>query len=412
MEVPNIVNREFRDCAEKFLQYLENMSYQTDTLDNYRRILVRIDHFMTVRNIVNYTVDTGQAFCEEQVSLQTASRKSSNAIRTAVMRFNDFLLGKPYVMQHSSHCEPALSGEFDQCLSAYLLHCRQSGNKETTIRRKRGFLVPFLHQCQKFGFEEIRSVNASIIVRVCMLVENKEAFAVIRDFLRFLCAEGIVPRDMSVIVPRYKRAFKIPSTYSNEEILRMEQMIDRTSPTGIRDYAMILLVTRLGMRSGDIAELELQSIDYNSEKIHFVQQKTGTEMYLPLLPEIKEAICGYIHEVRPVCSSPKLFLRISAPYAPITTSVIRFAVNRYLRMAGIDTSGKHHGPHAFRASLASSMVNENVPYEAIRGILGHKDPDAVKHYAKLDIEQLRKCAIPVPPPTGAFQTFLEGGLNK
>ena len=81
-------------------------------------------------------------------------------------------------------------------------------------------------------------------------------------------------------------------------------------------------------------------------------------------------------------------------------------------MDSIDTKGKHHGPHALRASLASSMVNENVPYEAIRGILGHKDPDAVKHYAKLDIEQLRKCAIPVPSPTGAFQAFLEGGLNK
>lgn len=412
MEVPNIENQEFRYCAEKFLQYLENMSYQAGTLDNYRRVLVRIDRFMMVRNIVNYTVDTGQAFWEEQVSLQTASRKSCNAIRTVVMRFNDFLLGRPHVMQHSSHCEPALSDEFDQCLSSYLLHCRQSGNKEITIRGKRGFLVPFLHQCQNLGCEEIRSVNASMIIRVCMLVENKDAFAVIRDFLCFLCVEGIIPYDMSVIVPRYKRPFKIPSTYSNEEILQMEQMIDRTSPTGIRDYAMILLATRLGMRSGDIAELELQSIDYNSEKIHFVQQKTGTEMYLPLLPEIKNAIYIYIHEVRPACSSPKLFLRISAPYAPITTSVIRFAVNRYLRMAGIATSGKHHGPHALRASLASSMVNENVPYDAIRGILGHKDPDAIKHYAKLDIEQLRKCAIPVPPPTGAFQTFLEGGLNK
>ena len=412
MEVPNIENREFRYCTKKFLQYLENMSYQGGTLDNYRRILVRIDHFMTVRNIANYTVDTGQAFCEEQVSLHTASSKSINAIRTVVTRFNDFMLGKPYVMQHSPHREPVLSDEFAQCLSAYLSHCRQSGNKETTIRGKRGFLVSFLYQCQKLGCNEIRDVNASMIVRVCMLFENKDAFAVIRDFLRFLCVNSIIPHDLSVIVPHHKRSFKIPSTYSSEEILKMEQMIDRTSPTGIRDYAMILLATRLGMRSGDIAELELQSIDYISGKIHFVQQKTGTEMYLPLLPEIKDAIHVYIHKVRPVCFSPKLFLRISAPYAPITTSVIRFAVNRYLHMAGIDTKGKHHGPHALRASLASSMVNENVPYEAIRGILGHKDPDAVKHYAKLDIEQLRKCAIPVPSPTGAFQAFLEGGLNK
>lgn len=148
----------------------------------------------------------------------------------------------------------------------------------------------------------------------------------------------------------------------------MEQMIDRTSQTGIRDYAMILLATRLGMRSGDIAELELQSVNYSIEQIHFVQKKAGTEMSLPLLPEIKDAIQVYSHEVRPASSSSKLFLRISAPYAPITTTVIRFAVNRYMHMAGIDTRGKHHGHHALRASLASSMLNENVPYEAIRWI--------------------------------------------
>lgn len=412
MKIPNIKNQEFRDLTRLFLQYLEDMSYQATTLDNYRRVLVRIDHFMLERRITNYTVDTGQAFWEEQVSSQKASSKSSNAIRTIVTRFNDFLLGNPHVIQHSTHCDFVLSDEFDQCLSAYLLHCRQSGNKEPTIRKKYGFLVSFLNQCQKFGCEEIRAINASVVVRACMLVENKDAFAVIRNFLRFLCVKSIIPQDLSVIVPHYKRSFKIPSTYSNEEILRMEQMIDRTSPIGIRDYAMILLATRLGMRSGDIAELELQSINYIVKQIHFVQQKTGTEMSLPLLPEIKDAIHVYIHEVRPACSSSKLFLRISAPYTPITTSVIRFAVNRYMHMAGIDTRGKHHGPHALRASLASSMVNENVPYETIRRILGHKDPDAVKHYAKLDIEQLRRCAIPVPPPTGVFHVFLKGGLQK
>lgn len=412
MEVPNIENRKFRDCAERFLQYLEDMSYQNTTLDNYRRVLARIDHFMSERNITNYTVGTGQAFCEQQASLRKSGNKSINAIRTIVMRLNDFLVEKPCVMQHSPRCNLVVSDEFAQCLSAYLLHCRQSGNKETTIRGKRSFLLSFLHQCQKFGCKEIRAVNASIIVRVCMLVENKDAFAMIRDFLRFQCVNSIIPQDLSVVVPHYKRSFKIPSTYSNDEILRMEQMIDRTSPTGIRDYAMILLATRLGMRSGDIAELELQSVNYSTAQIHFIQQKTGTEMSLPLLPEIKDAIHVYIHEIRPASSSSKLFLRISAPYTPITTSVIRFAVNRYMHMAGIDTRGKHHGPHALRASLAGSMVNENIPYEAIRSILGHKDPDAVKHYAKLDIEQLCRFAIPGPSPTGAFQAFLKGGLQK
>ena len=117
----------------------------------------------------------------------------------------------------------------------------------------------------------------------------------------------------------------------------------------------------------------------------------------------------YIHHSRPASSESRIFLRSSAPYTPITTSVIRFAVTKYFKKAGVDTTGKKHGPHVFRSSLASSMVNDGHSYESIRAILGHTDPDAVKHYAKLDIEKLRTCALPVPPTSGSFLRFLKGG---
>ena len=102
----------------------------------------------------------------------------------------------------------------------------------------------------------------------------------------------------------------------------------------------------------------------------------------------------------------------NAPYKGITTSVLRFATSKYFGLAGVDVSGKKHGPHTFRSSLASSMVNDDVPYEAVRAILGHSDPDAIKHYAKLDIEKLRECAIEVPKPSGSFKTFLDGGRQS
>ena len=80
-------------------------------------------------------------------------------------------------------------------------------------------------------------------------------------------------------------------------------------------------------------------------------------------------------------------------------------------MAGIDITEKKHGPHTFRSSLANSMINDDVPYEAVTKILGHTDSDAIKHYAKLDLEKLRECAIEVPGPSGTFKAFLDGGTN-
>jgi integrase len=163
------------------------------------------------------------------------------------------------------------------------------------------------------------------------------------------------------------------------------------------------------MRSSDIVNLTLDDLDFDNEKLCFFQQKTGTALELPMLPEIKEALESYIHNGRPQSSEKRIFIRQHAPYQSITTSVLRFETSRYFRAAGIDITGKKHGPHTFRSSLVSSMVNDSIPYEAVRKILGHSDPSAIKHYAKLDIEILRHCAIEVPEPSDKFKEFLDGG---
>lgn len=210
-------------------------------------------------------------------------------------------------------------------------------------------------------------------------------------------------------MPYYRRSINVPITYTQEEILQIEEVIDRTSEIGKRNYAMLILATRLGMGSGDIVKLSLGELDFKHNKIAFMQQKTGEALQLPMLRVVREALIDYINIARPKVTGNTVFLRYNAPYQEITTSVLRFETAKYFKMAGIDISGKKHGPHTFRSSLASSMVNDNVPYEAVRKILGHSNPDAIKHYAKLDIEKLRECAIEVPKPSGLFKTFLDGG---
>jgi len=241
------------------------------------------------------------------------------------------------------------------------------------------------------------------------MTKNKDSWAVVRDFLRFLSKTGCIETDLSTFVPHHKHILNIPATYSVEEIHRFEGAIDQSSDIGKRDYAMMLLATRLGIRSGDIVRMTMENFDFEHDKICFSQQKTGEILRLPMLSDIKTALMDYIANARPATKDKVIFIRHNAPYQGITTSVLRFTVTKYFYKAGIDTTAKKHGPHVFRSSLASSMINGNIPYETVRKVLGHSDLDAIKHYARLDIEKLRECAIEVPEPTGTFLAFLNGG---
>jgi site-specific recombinase XerD len=277
------------------------------------------------------------------------------------------------------------------------------------VKAKACCLRQFLKDCIALGCTGIRGLNAAHVTRACLRVKDKDSWAVIRAFLKFLAVMGTVETDLSTLVPHHKQPFKVPVTYSVEEISKIENIIDRSTDIGKRDYAMLLLATRLGLRSCDIVNITLDDLDFANDRLDLVQWKTGESLVLPLLPEIQEALEDYISNGRPKTLERSVFIRQNAPYQHITTSVLRFETSKYFREAGIQITGKKHGPHTFRSSLASSMVNDAIPYEAVSKILGHSDPDAIKHYANLDIEILRQCAIEVPEPSGNFKEFLQGG---
>jgi integrase len=214
--------------------------------------------------------------------------------------------------------------------------------------------------------------------------------------------------DYSGIIPKHSRGKVLPTIYSADEVRRLEATVDQSTNAGMRDYAVLLLATRLGLRSGDIVGLTYDNVDFVGNSISLTQEKTKHPLTLPLLPEIRTALKEYIQYARPDSNSNFIFLSANAPFSRMTTSAMRHALTASFISAGINISGKKHGPHSLRSSLASSMVNDGVPYEVIRRLLGHHDPNAVKHYAKIDIENLRSCAIDVPRPSGNFKAILEG----
>ncbi len=172
---------------------------------------------------------------------------------------------------------------------------------------------------------------------------------------------------------------------------------------------MILLASRMGMRSGDIVKLKIGDVKDRSE-LNIIQEKTGNILHLPLIKEVRSAIEDYL-SVRPSSPIEQIFINVCAPYHAVTTSTRRKALKKYMGLAGIDPGNRKCGPHALRASLASSMVNDDISYETVRKVLGHSSNNAVKHYARIDVEKLRRYSLTPPAPAGRFHAFLYGEVK-
>lgn len=302
---------------------------------------------------------------------------------------------------------PALPPGFEELLGDYRQHCRGNGLRERSIELYEKECRWFLHNLADCGCVEASRITASGVVTACLGLTSNSYLATMRTFLRYCADSGRADRDYSYVIPPYKRPQPIPSVYSEEEIRRMETAVDRNIPVGKRDYAIILLASRLGFRLEDIRTMSFDELDFEGDAIRLIQEKTLARLELPMVPELKTALLDYIQNGRPDVDG--VVFRISyPPYSQMTKTGVDACFFRAFRKAKIECGNRGRGPKAFRSSLASSMVNDGIPYEAVRKTLGHIDPNAISHYARLDIERLRFYALPVPKATGAFADFLTG----
>lgn len=301
-----------------------------------------------------------------------------------------------------------LNPEMDALLARYLEDGQRKGLQESTLHLHDKIGHYFLSAVIETGCMKSQDINAQSIGIACLRISSKWYLSHIRTFLRYAYHSGYTDRDYSGVVPLFKRPQPYPSVYTEEEILKIENSVDQNSPHGKRDYAALLLATRLGIRSGDISAMMFKELDFEGDLIRLTQHKTGIAIELPMVPDVKGALRRYLQEERADCDSPYVFLRIVPPYSHISVQAITKIVRAAIAAAEIDPNGRKQGPHAFRSSLASSMVNDNIPYEVVRKTLGHTDQNAIRSYARLDLEQLRGYAVPVMEATGTFAAFLEG----
>jgi len=220
---------------------------------------------------------------------------------------------------------------------------------------------------------------------------------VFRNFFSFLYERGYTAHDLAPMLPKVRtpRNASIPYVWSKADIKKLLGAVDRDDPKGKRDYAILLIAIRLGLRIGDIRSLKQSSIDWNRKTINLKMSKTGQPIELPLLKDIGWAIIDYLQNGRPATNSECLFVRHRAPFNAFGgRNAFNKELHRYILKAGLNMSGdQRHGMHSLRSTLAGNMLEIKSPLPIISEALGHQSVNTTSIYLKIDIEGLRKCAL-------------------
>ncbi len=218
----------------------------------------------------------------------------------------------------------------------------------------------------------------------------------LRSFLRYLRHQGKVTIDLAVCVPTVARwSFAtLPKFLPAGTVQRVLDCSDRRTPIGRRDYAILLLLARLGLRACEIVALNLEDIDWEKARIT-IRSKGGRWAQLPLPTDVGEALALYLRHGRPSCSCRRVFIRGRAPRIGFANSIaVSTLVMRALERAGVDSARK--GAHLFRHSLARDMIRQGASLDEIGELLRHQSPNTTAIYAKVDLPALRPLALPWP----------------
>jgi site-specific recombinase XerD len=223
----------------------------------------------------------------------------------------------------------------------------------------------------------------------------------LRSFFRFLLLCAKVQVDLAACVPTVAnwRLSSVPKYLAEEEIQRLLEACDRRTSTGRRDYAVLLLLARLGLRAGEVVVLEIDDIDWRAGEM-LVRGKGLIHDRLPLLTEPGEALATYLRTDRPGSLTRRVFVRMKAPHTgfagPSTVSTI---VRRALERAGLHPPTQ--GAHLLRHTLATTMLQQGASMDEIAEVLRHRSPNTTEIYAKVDLSGLRSLAQPWPNLGGA-----------
>lgn len=391
------------------LYQLLRLRYSRNALKRYRTVWQRFTAYcreegkvggyseeMATRFIKKY-----QAARSERLTAQTSWRRHVNFDVLVLRAFAlDGRVDRPVVYSLQLHVPQAMR----KPLADFEQFCRERLHlRPTSLKERIRTVVVFLNYLGANGITALEQLQPAQVTSFVISRGPRgprtasRGTSDLRSFLRYLLQRQIVNRDLTQVLPTIRVPLDgtIPSVWDPELLRKLLDVIDRTSPRGKRDYAILLLASRLGLRVGDIRALRLDDLKWDTATIEIRQSKTGGPLCLPMSEDIGEALIDYLKAGRPQTPHREVFLRARPPFTPISTeSRLHNVISEWRTRAGIEfRTPQRSGLHSLRHTLATRLLQRETPLHVISDILGHATSASTMIYAKADVESLRAAAL-------------------
>lgn len=390
---------------------LVRLGYKASTMVWYRSCWRRLGRFFASRGVQEFSLDLAMAWVDQACGgffdkEQAGTLKATDVylFRVAQM-LNDFAVHGAVLRRYSRTVDKLAVGEAD-VVAQFQEWLRAGGCAASTVRAYGTVAGEF---CAFTGGRGgLAGLDAGVIAAFVATLAGYQAKTVehklcaVRSLLRFAAREGLVDGAVLEAVPAAKstRQARVPSVWDRADVAKILEAVDRGNPCGKRDYAIILLITRLGLRGIDVKRLRFADLDWPGNRLSVVQAKTGHRVQLPLLKDVGWAIIDYIRHGRPPSECPQVFLRHTAPIGPFSDQDhLHQILVKHARTAHVPLGeNRRHGMHSLRHTLATRLLEGGTPIEQISDILGHQTVTATGAYLKSSLRLLAQCALDPDAP--------------
>ncbi len=397
---------DFKTQIKEIRREAIELGYAISTMDSYERIWNKFIEWKQEEHFVYQEEDYSKFLLEYyhfDVSTYTSKSKSRDQQLMRSKRIlDDFDTYKDCIQRrclpNALYCE--YPKEWNPVVEKYLTYCKEEKyNADRSIKTKQDYLTRLLSYFSQHGIIELKDLSRQDIVSFVNEVIEKgnvskrRNFYILRDFLQYLFIEGISLEDLSIYVPKIKstKRKKLPVYFKQEEIEEKLNEIPRERKIEKRDYAIILIAARLGLRVSDILNIRFKDIDWEQHQLHIIQPKTKHLNILPLSKEVGWAIIDYIQHARPVCKNEYLFVKMRHPFEKMEKF---HNFNKYFETEEIENTKK--GIHNLRHSLAKNMLDNDIPLHTISSVLGHQSLETTSNtYLSIDAKHLKGCSLEV-----------------
>jgi len=404
METKLLIN----ELVAKVLKELERLNYSYNSLCGFLAFYKKVISFFKEENESYFSEELGRAFLKEKYNctinyyIEAMPKSCKEPIRK-IRILGDYQLHGVIIRRIVKKPGYVKPPQFEKELTAYEKECENNDYSKRGLRTRIQRLFFFIDYLDARGIQNVNYITSEMIsdyVKTIFAHHEKSIASILttlRVFLRFLYFNQYTDKDLSLKVPQQSKYYypAVPAVWNKGDVMHMLESIDRGNPTGKRDYAILLLVARLGIRAGDIKGLKLSDINWQLKTIEIRQNKTKNSVTYPILNDIGWALIEYLKHARPISNSPYVFIRMKAPYEAFGKDANLYnIISKYTRLAGIQIPrGKRHGLHSLRHTLASTLLEKGTPLSVISEILGHYTSKSTLIYLHTGIEGLRSCAI-------------------